>query len=234
MKKIKSALITAIALILTCVISIAATYAYLYDKSETVVNAFSVGSVQISLDEAKVNEYGQPVDENGNEVDLKDAPRVTNNEYLLIPGRQYTKDPTIYVEGGSKDCLVFVLMYIPQSIQDVINYEQDVKINQIEKNNWTASYTGGCIPNDVENANDYELFVYNGVVPASEEDTKLPFFSTFKVDESVPKNQIAQVNLDEIRITAFAIQNEGTENMTIAEVWNLIMELCDPFNQENN
>lgn len=232
MKKIKSALITAIALILTCVISIAATYAYLYDKSETVVNAFSVGSVQISLDEAKVNEYGQPVDENGNEVDLKDAPRVTNNEYLLIPGRQYKKDPTIYVEGGGKDCRVFVLMYIPQSIQDVINYEQDVKTNQIEKNNWT--YTGGCIPNDVENANDYELFVYNGVVPASEEDTKLPFFSTFKVDESVPKDQIAKVNLDEIRITAFAIQNEGTENMTIAEVWNLIMELCDPFNQENN
>ena len=232
MKKIKSALITAIALILTCVISIAATYAYLYDKSETVVNAFSVGSIQISLDEAKVNVYGIPVDENGNEVDLKDAPRVTNNEYTLIPGRQYTKDPTIYIEGGSEDCLVFVLMYIPQAVRNVINYDQDVDRNQIKKNNWTEEYTGGCIPNDVENAKAYKLFVYNGVVPTSEEDRKLPFFSTITVNESVSKDQIAQVDLNEIRITAFAIQNEGTENMTIADVWNVIMDNCDPFNQE--
>ena len=225
-------LITVFAMILACAISVAATVAYLYDKSDKVVNSFSVGNIKISLDEAKVNEYGQPVDENGNEVDLKDAPRVTKNEYTLIPGRQYTKDPTIYIDGGSEDCLVFVLMYIPQSIRSVINYEQDVEINQIKKNNWTDSYTGGFIPKEVENSNDYELFLYNGVVQTSEADTKLPFFSTITVDESVPKDQIAQVDLDEIRITAFAIQNEATDNMTIADLWNVIMDNCDPFNQE--
>ncbi len=232
MSNTKRTILTIVAIILTCAISVAATLAYLYDKSETAVNSFSAGNVKISLDEAKVNVYGVPVDENGNEVSLGDAPRVTKNEYTLIPGRQYTKDPTIYVEGGSEDCLVFVLMYIPQSVRNVINYDQDVDRNQIKKNNWTEEYTGGCIPKEVENADDYELFVYNGVVQASEADTKLPFFSTITVDESVPKDQIAQVDLNEIRITAFAIQNEGTENMTIADVWNVIMDNCDPFNQE--
>jgi hypothetical protein len=42
MRNIKRTLITIAAMILACVISVSATYAYVYDRSETAVTTFSV------------------------------------------------------------------------------------------------------------------------------------------------------------------------------------------------
>jgi predicted ribosomally synthesized peptide with SipW-like signal peptide len=42
MKNIKGTLITVLAMLLVCVLSVSVTLAYLYDKSETVINTFSV------------------------------------------------------------------------------------------------------------------------------------------------------------------------------------------------
>ena len=122
MRKLKRTLITSIAMILACVISIVATLAYLHNASEIVENTFTIGKIELHLDEAKVNEDGKPVDENGNEVALADAPRVLNNHYKLLPNRTYIKDPTIYVEEGSEPCILFVLIYVPIDLKNVIKY----------------------------------------------------------------------------------------------------------------
>jgi predicted ribosomally synthesized peptide with SipW-like signal peptide len=42
MSNAKKTLIIIVAMMLACVISVAATYAYLYDRSETAVTSFSV------------------------------------------------------------------------------------------------------------------------------------------------------------------------------------------------
>ncbi|MFR6087431.1 MAG: SipW-dependent-type signal peptide-containing protein [Oscillospiraceae bacterium] len=63
------------------------TLAYL-TGTDTVNNTFTVGNVKITLDEAKVTTDGTPVE---------GADRVKANEYHLLPGHTYTKDPTVTV-----------------------------------------------------------------------------------------------------------------------------------------
>ena len=93
----KKKLMTVLALVLVIAMSVAGTVAYL-TSTDTVTNTFSVGNVTITLDEAKVTEYGVPVE---------GAARVKANSYKLIPGHTYTKDPTIHVAAGSEDCWLF-------------------------------------------------------------------------------------------------------------------------------
>ena len=76
MNKKKIALMAAsIALIASAVLF--GTLAYFTD-SESVANTFTVGDINITLDEARVNDYGVPLDASGNEVsDVKDAQRLS-------------------------------------------------------------------------------------------------------------------------------------------------------------
>ena len=88
MKKI--ALIAVCAMLLVCV-TIGATVAYLTSTDE-VENTFAVGKVKITLDEANVNTDGTK----------KDDTRVKQNNYKLMPGHTYTKDPTVTVKSESE------------------------------------------------------------------------------------------------------------------------------------
>lgn len=92
MKKI--ALIAVCAMLLVCV-TIGATVAYL-TSTDTVENTFAVGKVKITLDEANVNTDGTK----------KDETRVKQNDYKLMPGHTYIKDPTVTVVKGSEESYV--------------------------------------------------------------------------------------------------------------------------------
>lgn len=98
MKTKTKALVLALCAVLLVVTTVFATMAYLTSTTGVVKNTFTSGKVAITLDEADVNEYGVAID---------GAARVTANEYKLIPGHEYTKDPTITVSAGSEDCWVF-------------------------------------------------------------------------------------------------------------------------------
>lgn len=95
------ALLMSLCAVLLVAASVLGTMAYLTD-SKDVKNTFTVGKVAIKLDEAKVDEKGtQVVDKDGNPV-----ARVTENEYKLLPGHTYTKDPTVTVKTPSVDSYV--------------------------------------------------------------------------------------------------------------------------------
>ena len=98
MKSKRKALLLSVCAVLMMTALVFGTFAYLTD-SESVTNTFTVGSVGLKLDEAKVNTDGTPV---------PDADRVKENEYHLLPGMTYTKDPTIHVSSDSEDCWLFV------------------------------------------------------------------------------------------------------------------------------
>lgn len=86
------ALLMSLCAVLLVAASVLGTMAYLTD-SKDVKNTFTVGNVAIKLDEAKVDENGtQVVDKDGNPV-----ARVTENDYKLLPGHTYVKDPTVTV-----------------------------------------------------------------------------------------------------------------------------------------
>lgn len=86
------------ALLLVC-LTVGATVAYLTSTTGPVTNTFTVGNVTITLDEADVNEYGE---------EIANADRVIKNEYKLMPGHEYKKDPTVHVGSESEKAYLFV------------------------------------------------------------------------------------------------------------------------------
>ncbi|MGF7017648.1 putative ribosomally synthesized peptide with SipW-like signal peptide [Lachnospiraceae bacterium PF1-21] len=95
-KKIVS-LVVAVALI--AAIGIGATLAYLSATAGTVENTFTVGKIQMTLDEADVNPDGTVIE---------DAKRVLANDYHMIPGRVGVKDPTVTILAGSEKAYAYV------------------------------------------------------------------------------------------------------------------------------
>ena len=96
MKTKSKALLLTLCAVLLVAASVMGTMAYL-TSTDKVENTFTVGNVKITLDEAKVNTDGTPV---------TPAERVKANEYKLLPGHTYTKDPTVTVIKGSESSYV--------------------------------------------------------------------------------------------------------------------------------
>ena len=96
MKTKSKALLLTLCAVLLVAASVMGTMAYL-TSSDEVNNTFTVGNVKITLDEAKVNTDGTPV---------TPAERVKANEYKLLPGHTYTKDPTVTVKAVSESSYV--------------------------------------------------------------------------------------------------------------------------------
>ena len=96
MKTKSKALLLTLCAVLLVAASVLGTMAYL-TSTDTVENTFTVGKVKITLDEAEVTPDGKPV---------TPANRVKGNEYKLMPGHTYTKDPTVTVEKGSESSYV--------------------------------------------------------------------------------------------------------------------------------
>ena len=123
MKKAKKVVALALCAVMLVVGSVAGTMAYLQDKDE-VVNTFTVGKVDITLDEAKVGADGKAP---------AGAERVTENSYKLMPGSTYDKDPIIHVAADSENCWLFV-----EIDNALVNIEADTKIAaQMAANGWT-------------------------------------------------------------------------------------------------
>ena len=181
-----------IALVMMAVLLVAAsvmgTLAYL-TSNDTVKNTFTVGKVKITLDEAKVNEYG--------EADTP-ASRVKENTYKLIPGHAYTKDPTVHFAAGSEASYLFVKVE-----NGITAIEADKKIaDQITVNGWTAldSVTG----------------VYYQKVDANTGAAAIdyPVFGTFKLTDDAKVENYVTAN---VTVTAYAIQADGFT--TAAAAW---------------
>ena len=96
MKTRRNALLLTFCAVLLVVASVMGTIAYL-TSTDAVKNTFTVGNVSIKLDEAKVTEDGKIVE---------GADRVHENDYKLLPGLTYTKDPTVTVENSSEESYV--------------------------------------------------------------------------------------------------------------------------------
>ncbi len=190
--------ITALCLVVClAVVAIAgATMAYFTDTKVN-TNTFTAGKVEINLDEAKVDEYGIPVE---------GEDRVTENSYKLVPNHVYTKDPTVTVKGGSEDCYVRVLVTLNKldelyalptiDIADCFNVDAD---------KWELA---GEIKNDNEKTRTYVLN-YKEVVPASKNDTELTPVFTEVTCPNLTNEQIKTLEGLTITVTGNAIQADG-------------------------
>lgn len=176
--KIRRALLLACCAVMLVCMSVGATLAYLTSTDE-VVNTFTVGKVVITLDELDVDNSTE------GENDRDQA-----NAYHLMPGKQYTKDPTVHVAAGSEECWVYVT--VDNGIAEIEDATKTI-IAQI-KENWTelAKYPG--------------VYVYKDKV---NENADCVVFTTFQIDGDVSKETLADYAEAEIVVTAYAVQTEG-------------------------
>lgn len=184
MKTKQKALLLSLSALLLVAVSVMGTIAYLTATSDEVKNTFTVGSVDLELDESDVDEYGVPV---------ADAQRVLMNEYKLIPGHTYTKDPVVHVALGSEPSYIFIKL-----VNELDAIEADTTISsQLAANGWTL----------VEGSNG--IYKYSGSVDAREAKVDLNVFESFKLSSTVSAETLAIYNTAEITITAYAIQADG-------------------------
>lgn len=203
MKTKSKALLLSLCAVLLVVASVMGTMAYL-TSTATVTNTFTVGdAVTITLDEAKVNPDGTPV---------TGAARVTENSYKLMPGHEYTKDPTVHVTGG--ECYVFVK--VTNGLTG-LEAETNTIEAQMEARGWKA-VTG------VEG-----LYVYatgsevkTAVSGDPADDTPLTVFEKFTIKDTAVRDDLTKAS--NIVIKAYAVQTDGFTEKTPYEIWNTALK----------
>ena len=80
----KKTLITILATVLICCLAVGGTLAWLTASTESIENTFTVGDINITLEESP------------------------NLDLMIVPGTTITKDPVVTVDGGSEACWLFV------------------------------------------------------------------------------------------------------------------------------
>lgn len=197
----KKTLTVLLALVLVIAMSVAGTMAYLTSEDK-VENSFTVGKVAITLDEAKVNEYGQKLNASGTVAGPSDtlAERVDENTYKLIPGHEYVKDPVIHFQPKSEASWLFVK--VENGIKDI------VAATTIETQ--ITSAPNSWIPLD-----GYQNVYYKSVDANKSETAAVdyPVFGSFKLTSDAA---VATYENAKIVVTAYAVQADGFTSATDA------------------
>lgn len=199
----KTLLLTLCALLLV-VGSAFGTLAYLTAQDE-VTNTFTVGNVKLKLDEAKVTADGV--------IDGTD--RVMANEYKLLPGHSYVKDPTVTVLKDSVASYIRVLV----TVEGANALDAVVGLDQV----WTNFFTGvsedwgepTMTRDEMDDTATFE-FRYKETVTAVEDTVLPPLFMGIKVPEAVTGDQLAMLANLRISVTAHAIQADGFDTADAA------------------
>jgi len=212
MKTKSKALLTTLCAVLLVAASVLGTMAYLTSQ-DTVTNTFTVGSVAITLDEAKVDTDGTPV---------ANANRVKNNSYKLLPSKTYTKDPMVTVLKGSESSYVKMTVTFSKASQlDAIFAPDGANLTSIfngyDAANWIAK---GNTKDTEANTRTYE-FWYKEAVAAPDADVALDaLFDSITVPDTITKEQLATINEMTITVNAYAVQADGFKDA--AEAWNKV------------
>lgn len=228
MKTKSKALLLTLCAVLLVAASVLGTMAYL-TSTDTVTNTFTVGKVEIKLDETDVtNPTGS---------------RVQANSYKLMPGTTYTKDPTVTVKAGSEESYVrmkvtfnnatkiIALCTDPEYADEVTGVENAFPlIRMVKFVEANAAKWDGIIPDNMVETEDmladakyfaYDktadtltyYFYYNETVGAPNGDVKLPvLFNNITVPEWATGEQLAKLNNFKITVVAEAIQADSFAN----------------------
>lgn len=202
MKTRNKALLHSLCAVLLVATSVLGTMAYL-TAEESVTNTFTVGKVSFDaesgLDEAKVDEYGDEV---------AGADRVKGNEYKLIPGHDYVKDPTIHIGDDSEACWIYAK--VENGIADIeatsgTDMEDGGKyvtiVDQMIANGWSVV--------------DGSIYAYKTTVSQGAD---VVIFNEFMVSGAASADELAANAEDTIVVTAYAIQADGFD--TAADAWD--------------
>lgn len=220
MKTRTKALLMLLCAVLLVAGSVLGTLAYL-TSTDAVKNTFTVGNVKITLDEAKVGTDGKALTGD-------DAARVKENNYKLMPGHTYDKDPTVTVKAGSESSYVRLLVTVTFE-KELTEAQLATKLDGIFTGynaNWTRIDDPDldCPKSETKENTDGSKYTvityeyrYKDVVPAANMDQKLPaLFTNVKVPGDWTNEDLAGIGGFTINIVGQAIQADGFTNADAA------------------
>ena len=189
------------------------TFALLTFETETLHNTFTVGQVSLKLDETDVDQNGTPI---------PNAGRVLGNEYKLIPGKEYIKDPTMTVMSGSETSYVRLLVTITKAkeIKEVFgsNFLPEKYVTGWDKTKWVST----SIKENDNNSITYEFRYYQvvtGYVNGNKQDIVLePLFNKFTAPSELTSEDLKKIEGFEIKVVGHGIQASGFKSAE--EAWN--------------
>ena len=197
MKSKKKVFMTVLCAAALVVASVLGTMAYLTSKTDTVTNTFTIGNVAITLDEAKVDTAGTPMKGDATVDSVEKADRVQANNYKLIPGHSYTKDPTVHVATGSEESWLFVK--VDNQISGLEATGNTTIAAQMAAKGWTL----------VDGTTN--VYAYNAKVAAGQD---IGVFDSFTIAGNA---DISNYTGKTIKIEAYAVQADGFD--TAAKAW---------------
>lgn len=205
------ALVGAAALLV--VATVFGTMAYLQD-TDTNTNTFTIGKVGISMTETNVD--GKDASGNANAGEARDVA----NEYHVVPGETYTKDPTIVVDANSEEAYVYMTIDLNgyDNLVDKLpigNFATFYKDGKFDLNTFCNTDTTdwidcGTVYDMVNGTMQYRFRYATTVDTDATDETLTPLFTEF----TIPDNGVTNENIDafsglELVAKAYAIQSSG-------------------------
>ncbi len=192
MKKKTFALLLSLVLVFGVVAG--GTLAWLTQKTDSVVNTFTYGDINITLDET------------------------TGNDYKIIPGVNIHKNPKVTVTANSEACYLFVKVQVENWPTLVEADGTTKKVSYAIADGWTALegqsgvYYREVSATDAKNGTSYNVLAgdttyTDGVVTVSENLTKTDVNGL-------------KANQPKLTFTAYAVQKDGIAD--VATAWSKI------------
>ena len=213
----KKALLVVLSAAVLVAASVFGTMAYLTD-AESVTNTFTIGQVHITLDEFDYDNSTEGAD------------RDTENEYHLLPGHEYVKDPTVTVLNKSENAYIRMIVTVermdqlkaalPNSGDTADYYDAATNVFLLQKlvKGWddqTWLYQGYA---EDGTSGEYE-FRYKDIVNGKNGDTTLDalFDAIYLPGKYFDNESIEKLADVEINVEAHAMQADGFA--TAADAW---------------
>ncbi len=223
MKTRSKALLVVLCAVMLAASSVFGTLAYLTDEDQ-VTNTFTVGMVEISMDESDVDKMGQRLNKQGGIWKEGDAlaDRVQGNEYKLIPGCTYIKDPTIHVDKDSEEAY----LYVELEIRDNHDLMELLKKHDLPDQLWNllegssqSSWRPIGDSKDAEDGTRTYLLAYDEKVAGNGvSDTDIILFNSITVPAAFTKEDLKTLDQFKIITTAYAVQAPSFD--TAEEAWS--------------
>lgn len=214
MKTARKAILTVLCVCLVVLASVMGTLAYLTDD-DAVVNTFTVGDVQITLDEEDVDNSTE------GENDRDQA-----NEYHLLPGITHTKDPQVHILPDSEASYVRMIVTV-EGIDDLKAAIKEYVVNDVFLlQNLTVDANGNMTWDEANwpcvraTADGIYEFRYKDIVSKNEGTVPVDLEKLFTAitvpGDLVDNAELAKLENVKIHVKAHAIQSAGFANADAA------------------
>ena len=224
----KKVLLSVLALILVCAMTIVGTVAYMKNNTGAVTNTFVAAGGGKLADGMTLTEHLVAEDDNGdyfyankvgdqyNKVDRTQADVVTTNSYTVMPGMTLPKDPTITITGKTAAPAYLIL--------EVIN-ELPAAYNVPLDSAWVAIKNG---ENHATGNHGGKLYVYNSAVNTDTGDNTYGIIVNNEITVSNDENVDLNIESKKLEFYAYLAQANAGDEGTPLSAYNACFPTPNP------